>query len=405
VARSAPGVLAAPAAARATLGALRSVGLADKAVRALVSKEPRALAAAAADVLAVRALLCDDAGDVRLPEKLFAPLLKRAPWLLHRGAGADGGDRARWAGSARFLRHDLALPVDRMVAAYPEVLDRSPAELRAVCDALSRDARLQDDEVPKVAAAFPLVFGLDPATRIKPAVMFMHRELGAFPPPRRAAPLRPRSRSRPALPTPPPSPPGIDRDDVARVLRAFPSLLGLEPETHFMPVVNFLRDTGVLNIGRFVQRYPPVLAMDVATNLRPKMEWLLGTEGAPFRGRDNGPLGLKLQLYELLRFPALLSYPIDAVVAPRVAFLLSRGASDALLRGQIKLVVTPGDEDFAKAVAGVQVNEYRAFKTQYVEEDVGAAPATTALPLSAPSAHYCCCYCCCYYYYLLPTTY
>ena len=91
---------------------------------------------------------------------------------------------------------------------------------------------------------------------------------------------------------------------MAKICRAFPSLLGLNAEQHFDPTVQFLSSIGVVNIGRYVQRLPPVLGYDVDTNLIPKWNYL----------RDE----LKLSAYDVTRFPAYFSYPLDKIIMPRM---------------------------------------------------------------------------------------
>jgi hypothetical protein len=117
--------------------------------------------------------------------------------------------------------------------------------------------------------------------------------------------------------------------EVAKILRAFPSLLGLDTEDHFLPAVQFLERIGVTNIPRyehstalcnqripskllfflrheqqrllprFVQRLPPVLGYDLASNLEPKWAYLTKE--------------LKLSSNDVARFPAYFSYPLDTV--------------------------------------------------------------------------------------------
>jgi hypothetical protein len=96
------------------------------------------------------------------------------------------------------------------------------------------------EDTPRVLQTFPLLLGV-PLERMKAVCTFLTVEVS------------------------------ISCGDLAKIIRAFPSLLGLEPEVHMVSVVNYLRKLGVQNIGRFVSRLPPVLGYDVETTLVPKM--------------------------------------------------------------------------------------------------------------------------------------
>ena len=86
-----------------------------------------------------------------------------------------------------------------------------------------------------------------------------------------------------------------------RVCRAFP-LLGVDVQKQ-RKVVAFLREIGVVNVARFATRLPPVLAYDVDADLRPKMAHLAASA---------------LSVYDVVRFPAYFSYPLDTVIlSPR----------------------------------------------------------------------------------------
>ena len=102
---------------------------------------------------------------------------------------------------------------------------------------------------------------------------------------------------------------GLKKNDVPRVCRAFPSLLGVDVQKQ-RKVVAFLREIGVVNVARFATRLPPVLAYDVDADLRPKMAHLAASA---------------LSVYDVVRFPAYFSYPLDTVIRPRTAFLESYG--------------------------------------------------------------------------------
>jgi len=45
---------------------------------------------------------------------------------------------------------------------------------------------------------------------------------------------------------------GVSQDDLPKIIRAFPSILLLDVQSDMEPVVAFLREIGVANMGRFV---------------------------------------------------------------------------------------------------------------------------------------------------------
>ena len=85
---------------------------------------------------------------------------------------------------------------------------------------------------------------------------------------------------------------------------------------------------------RFVQRLPPVLGYDVDTNLRPKWDFLVNT--------------LRLTTFDVSRFPAYFSYPLEKVTMPRMAYLAAVNQPNAVWG--LNLILTPSDDIFATKV-------------------------------------------------------
>jgi len=64
--------------------------------------------------------------------------------------------------------------------------------------------------------------------------------------------------------------------------------------------------------------------------------------------------------YELVRFPAYFSYPLDRVIMPRYEYLTSRGIPFTI--AGIDEVLRYGDADFARLVVGDKDDvQYRNF--------------------------------------------
>lgn len=88
---------------------------------------------------------------------------------------------------------------------------------------------------------------------------------------------------------------------------------------------------------RFVQRLPPVLGYDVDTNLKPKWDFLVNT--------------LRLTTFDVSRFPAYFSYPLEKVTMPRMAYLAAVNQPNAVWG--LNLILTPSDDIFATKVTPV----------------------------------------------------
>jgi len=165
--------------------------------------------------------------------------------------------------------------------------------------------------------------------------------------------------------------PDGEENPLAKVVRAFPHLLTLRVP-QMAKVVNFLRSIGVVNVGRFVTRVPPILGSDVDHDLLPKWEEL-----------DR----LGITTYNLVRFPAYFSYPLPRILS-RYSYLDSKGIPatsrplDEVLRGS--------DLDFARELCGEEtegsfVEFAKRMEKEGKEAAESAAPPTPqAVPAAAP---------------------
>merc|ERR1712091_432737 len=79
-----------------------------------------------------------------------------------------------------------------------------------------------------------------------------------------------------------------------------------------------------------------------------------------------------LSVYDVVRFPAYFSYPLDTVIRPRTAFLEANGLP--LTRFELKTLFTGGDAQFAKRVVGASPQEYAAFKAAFLKELANPTP-------------------------------
>ena len=215
--------------------------------------------------------------------------------------------------------------LESVTRSYPRALLASRAELLAPVEMLKRRAGVAPGDAAGLVEAFPLVFGLS-AGQIERVLDFWTNDLG------------------------------LRDEDVPKICRAFPSLLGVEVERQ-ANVRAFLREIGVNNVARFATRLPPVLAYDVDADLRPKMAHLAARA---------------LSVYDVVRFPAYFSYPLEGVIAPRTAFLEELGLP--LTRFELKTLFTPSDEQFAERVLRVDAAEYASFKKAFASESSALNP-------------------------------
>merc|ERR1712194_1285 len=131
----------------------------------------------------------------------------------------------------------------------------------------------------------------------------------------------------------------VEEEALARMFQSFPSILVLDVEGSMVPVVKFLRGIGVTNVGRFITRLPPVLGYSVENELAPKWKILRHV--------------CEYARFEIVRFPAYFSYPLDRVIMNRYTYL--RDVKNLPLRMirtlRVDQVLRFGDDDFSRCVA------------------------------------------------------
>ncbi|KAL9184169.1 hypothetical protein ACHAXT_002255 [Thalassiosira profunda] len=128
----------------------------------------------------------------------------------------------------------------------------------------------------------------------------------------------------------------VEEDALPVIFRSFPATLLLDIENDMMPVVSFLRGIGVRNIGRFVTRLPPVLGYNVEQDMKPKWDFLKEV--------------CQFDYFEVVRFPAYFSYPLEGVIKMRYEYLRDcKGIPIQLAR--VDDVLRFGDRDFATEIA------------------------------------------------------
>lgn len=335
-----------PEAARATVDELLADGL--RAPRdfahTLLPRWPGVLAVAPQQVRAVSAILteppprgCGFGGwrgeedgavnDRSARRASLGSLLRRAPWLLTYSPAAD------IAPVVRFLYYDAGVrDLERVVRAYPQVLGCRTAQLSAAVHFLRDDIGIaSSDELAAVIQTFPACLDLPLERQLRPVAQYLR-----------------------AL--------GIAGHELARCVRAFPSLLSLSIEHEMEPVVAFLRRRGVRDVCRMVKRLPPILGSDVERDLALKLDFLEAE--------------MKLDVFDVARFPAYFSYPFAEIIRPRLLFLKRAGVS--LRRVGLNLSLALAQREFCTRVARVSESEYEAFVRDLQERDRHARATASA---------------------------
>ena len=205
------------------------------------------------------------------------------------------------------LRDEIGtVDLGRVIAAYPSVLLLDAgSQILPVAQYLMDDVGVWKDDLARVLQLYPVLLGRS-VDEIDTVVQYL-RSLG------------------------------VDSDSLALIVRSFPSLLTLSVEGDMQPVVDFLRDTiGIADVGRFVSRLPPVLGYSVGNDLEPKWAFL---DAAYPDAR-----------FEVTRFPAYFSYPLERVIATRFEYLSRiKGIPSPLI--SLDQVLRYGDKDFSVKVA------------------------------------------------------
>ena len=109
----------------------------------------------------------------------------------------------------------------KLIAAFPGVLLLDSAkQIAPIVLFLSKEVGIDEDDVQKVLQSFPSLLEADLNTMRK-TICFLESV-------------------------------DVSTDDIPKIIRAFPSILLLDIDVKMRPVVTFLEEIGVVNIGRFI---------------------------------------------------------------------------------------------------------------------------------------------------------
>jgi hypothetical protein len=208
--------------------------------------------------------------------------------------------------TASTLRNEIGTEdLGKVISAYPKVLLLDAEEqILPTANYLMNELGVWEDDLPRVLQLYPALLGMEISQMEQVAAFLLDLEVGP--------------------------------ETLSSIFRSFPAILTLDIEKTMVPVVDFLKSKAeIANVGRFISRLPPILGYSVPNELQPKWEFL---ETIVSDAR-----------YELSRFPAYFSYPLERVEA-RFDYLRNVKQVPVQLLGLDK-VLRFGDKDFAIKVA------------------------------------------------------
>lgn len=203
------------------------------------------------------------------------------------------------------LRHEIgAADLSKVIAAYPSVLLLdAEKQILPAAKYLMNELGIWEDDLPRVLQLFPSLLGMDVSQMERVSSYLISL--------------------------------GVEPENLASVFRSFPALLTLDVEKDMAPVVDFLREIGIANVGRFISRLPPVLGYSVDRELKPKWEFV---KTVCIDAR-----------FEVTRFPAYFSYPLERVIKTRFEYLQNEKQVPIQLVA-LDQVLCYGDKDFSVKV-------------------------------------------------------
>lgn len=319
-----------PASMLNTINALGDSGLSPTQIRNIVLRWPDALRLSPSRIRRVANYFTRP--PVSLSHSSLVPLLRRAPWVFAYDVDHDLAPVVNW------LYDNVPLSaLEKIVTSNPRVFPAKREQLSKVRDFLHTVVGLSPHKAAITIASYPPLLTLPVDTVLVPAVHALLREVP------------------------------LTSSELANCVRAFPAILSLDPEATVLPVINFFRKHGVVNVARIVIRLPPVLGYDVETNLAPKMKFIL---------RDLG-----LDIFHVLKFPGLFSHPLENCIKPRTRFAILQGKSISEI-GLSQIVSLP-ETEFSERLIGVPVSTYHAFCRNTVKGE--ASHASVKDPTVPPS--------------------
>ncbi|KAG7349864.1 mitochondrial transcription termination factor (mTERF) family protein [Nitzschia inconspicua] len=332
--------------AEQVMAMMTKLGVSEASVARDKASLPTLLSRSPAGLFRLVSFLCSS--SVRMPLDQVGPLLRRKESRELMDAVIPLPPASSNGASAGDFDSDIGMPSDDDPIAEAAFWSKTREERKRNIEELYRNMTktafaLRDEigaeDLSRVISAYPNVLLLDVERQILPVAQYLMDDLGIMKGDlARVLQLYPMLLGMEiadmevvvgyllAL--------GVDEDDLSSIFRAFPALLTMKPQD-MHPVVDYLRSIGVTDVGSFITRLPPVLGYSVEKELKPKWEFL--------------KVVCMFASFEINKFPAYFSYPLERVIRTRYEYLTYKGISRQLI--PVDAVLRYGDKDFALRVA------------------------------------------------------
>lgn len=242
---------------------LTSLGVSKKALARDHNALPMLLSRSPTHLFRLVSFLASDA--VRMPVKSIGPLLRRNECIELLDAIAPVSPVAGFEEDDLPLNSDLLLGVgDKAVVAAlwgrgAQVRREKVNEAYRTMAETARILRVQigTQDLGKVIAAYPAVLLQDADTQILPCASYLMKDLGIWEDDlasvlqlypvllgTKLSQLQRVVRFLKSL--------EVEEENFASIFRAFPSLLTMDIEQQMIPVIHFLQEIGIANLGRFI---------------------------------------------------------------------------------------------------------------------------------------------------------
>lgn len=316
-----PVLLSSCARVRGSVDLLYSAGMRPRDVRNTALKWPGLLTVDVERAEKVVDFLCAEGRGFNRVS--IASLLRRAPWVLVYDVEKDIAPAIAWLEDN--LLQERLVCIEHFVRASPHIFGTPIEALDAVLTFLRLVVRLDEDKLFSVVRSFPPILTLSVEGKLNTAANYLLGELCITP------------------------------DDFTKCVRAFPAILSLDVDEEMRTVVKFFRSRGVINVGRIVSKNPPILGLDLDTDIIPKMEYVEQVLG--------------LTAYDVIRFPGYFSYSLSKCIEPRTRFLQAVGRS--VTEQGLNMALAPTDEEFCERIAKVPLSQYYSFRNALFAKRAG----------------------------------
>ena len=260
--RACPGLLTKRGSTKAeqVVTLLTSLGVSKKALAREINALPMLLVRSPSEIFRLVSFLASDV--VKMPVKNIGPLLRRIECieLLNAVAPVMGINDSE---VQRIGEKNLVLDDDTATSAFlGRRVEARRERINEIYRNMTRTAQILRDEIGtkdlgKIIAAYPAVLLQDAELQILPCASYLMHDLGIWEDDlpsvlqlypvllgTKLSQLQRVVRFLKSL--------DIEEENMASIFRAFPALLTMDIEQQMIPVIHFLQEIGIANLGRFI---------------------------------------------------------------------------------------------------------------------------------------------------------